>query len=210
MTRPAIPDPTAAGARQCLLAAGAAALGLLLLPTPVGAHEAFDAAGGFVSGFGHPLRGLDHLIAMVAVGLWGALLGAPALWLLPVAFPLMMAVGGVLGIAGVALPAVETGIAVSGVVLGAAVAAAWRPPLVVAAVIVAVFALLHGHAHGTELPSSASPLAYSLGFVLATGLLHVAGIGIGAAARGPSGRIAVRLLGAVIAVTGAVFLIRAG
>ena len=120
---------------------------------PASAHEATGAAaGGFASGFMHPLLGPDHLVAMIAVGLWGAVLGAPALWILPIAFPLVMAFGGALGVAGVPLPGVEVGIAVSALVLGLAVAAAARPPIWIAALIVAAFAVLHGHAHGAELP----------------------------------------------------------
>jgi urease accessory protein len=176
---------------------------------PAHAHEAADAAGGFVSGFFHPIAGWDHVVAMVAVGLWGAFLGRPAVWLLPVVFPLVMTFGGALGVLGVPLPAVEIGIAASAVVLGAAVAAAARPPLWVAAVIVGVFAIFHGHAHGTELPEAANPLAYSLGFVIATGLLHAAGIALSLLAHGARGAQVVRALGAGIALLGLVFLARA-
>lgn len=181
----------------------------LLLAAVTGAafaHEQGDIAGGFTSGFLHPLGGGDHVVAMVAVGLWGAFLGLPALWLLPIVFPLVMAFGGALGVAGVALPAVEVGIALSAIVLGGVVAFAVRAPIAVAAVIVGVFAIFHGHAHGTELPHAAAPLAYSLGFVVATGLLHLVGIGFGLAVRWPAGRVAVRAGGAVIAVAGVVFL----
>jgi urease accessory protein len=113
---------------------------------------------------------------MVAVGLWGAFLGAPAIYTLPIVFPLVMALGGVLGILGVPLPGPEIGIAASAVVLGAMVALAARPPLWVAAAIVGAFAIFHGYAHGAELPAGADAVAYSLGFVVATGLLHLAGI----------------------------------
>lgn len=180
-----------------------------LAAAPAFAHEAGDAAGGFVSGFFHPIAGWDHVVAMVAVGLWGAFLGRPAVWLLPVVFPLVMAFGGALGVLGVPLPAVEIGIAASAIVLGAMVAAAARPPLWVAAVIVGVFAVFHGHAHGTELPEAANPLAYSLGFVLATGLLHAAGIALSLLAEGARGMHVVRALGGVIALMGLVFLARA-
>jgi len=171
--------------------------------------DAAGMAGGFMSGFFHPLLGWDHVIAMVAVGLWGAFLGMPALWLLPVVFPLVMTVGGALGVMGVPLPAVETGIALSAVVLGAVVAAALRPPLWVAAVLVGIFAIFHGHAHGTELPDAADPVAYSLGFVMATGLLHLAGIALGLVTRWPAGITAVRAVGAGIAVGGLGFLFHA-
>ena len=170
------------------------------------AHEGGGHVGGFSSGFMHPLLGWDHVLAMVAVGLWGAFLGGSALWMLPIVFPCVMAIGGVLGIAGVDLPAVETGIALSAVILGSMVLAAARPPLWLAAVIVGVFAIFHGHAHGTELPEAVSPLAYSLGFVLATGLLHLCGIGFGFLVRWPAGRAIVRLGGGLIALGGAAFL----
>jgi len=142
----------------------------------------------------------------VAVGLWGAFLGNPAIWILPVVFPLVMSLGGALGVAGVMLPAVETGIAASALVLGTMVALAARPPLWVAAVLVGVFAVFHGHAHGTELPAAANPLAYALGFVIATGLLHLCGIAFGQLIRWPSGRVVVRAGGGIIALAGAGFL----
>lgn len=190
--------------------ASLALLAAFALAAPLAqAHEGAGLAGGFMSGFAHPLLGWDHVIAMLAVGLWGAFLGAPALWLLPVVFPLVMAAGGALGVLGVPLPAVEVGIAVSAVALGGVVAGALRPPLWVAALLVALFAIFHGHAHGTELPQAANPLAYSLGFVVATGLLHLTGIALGLLARWPAGRIAVRSMGAGIALLGVLFLARA-
>jgi urease accessory protein len=179
---------------------------LTLMSPLVLAHEAGGIVGGFGSGFLHPLLGWDHVAAMVAVGLWGAFLGNPAIWVLPVVFPLVMAFGGALGVLGVPIPAVETGIAASAIVLGLMVAVAARPPLWVAAVIVAVFAVFHGHAHGTELPDAANPLAYSLGFVVATGLLHLGGIAFGLLVRWPAGRVAVRAGGGFIALAGVGFL----
>ena len=179
---------------------------LLLGVTDVSAHSAEGLAGGFLSGLLHPVQGPDHVIAMVAVGLWGAFLGRPAIWLLPIVFPMVMAFGGALGVAGVPVPAVETGIAVSAIVLGAMVAFAVRPPIWVAAVIVGAFAIFHGHAHGTELPGAANPLAYSLGFVIATGLLHLCGIAFGALAQWPAGKVAVRAGGGLIALGGFAFL----
>ena len=170
------------------------------------AHEQAGVAGGLVSGFLHPVTGLDHLIAMVAVGLWGAQLGAPAIWVLPVTFPLVMALGGVLGVVGVPLPAPEIVIAISALVLGAAVAVRLRMPFAAAAAVVAVFAIFHGHAHGTELPRASNPLAYGLGFVLATGLLHLCGIAIGTLTRWVQGERLIRALGGSIAVLGAYFL----
>jgi urease accessory protein len=182
------------------------AFGLLLLTGPALAHSEGGIGGGFLSGFTHPIFGWDHVVAMVAVGLWGAFLGAPAIWLLPVVFPLVMAFGGALGVLGVPIPAVETGIATSAVVLGLLVAFAAKPPLWVAGVIVAAFAIFHGHAHGTELPEAANPFAFAAGFVIATGLLHLLGIGFGSLARWPVGTYAVRAGGAAISLAGLAFL----
>lgn len=180
---------------------------LFVLVRAAYAHDGTGVTGGFVSGFLHPLLGWDHVAAMVAVGLWGAFLGAPAVWVLPVVFPLVMAFGGVLGVAGVPVPAVELGIAASAVVLGVMVALAARPPLAVAAVIVGAFAIFHGHAHGTELPSAANAVAYSVGFVLATGLLHLCGITFALLIRWPAGKAAVRACGAAIALAGVAFVL---
>jgi urease accessory protein len=165
--------------------------------------------GSFMTGFLHPFTGWDHVAAMVAVGLWGAFLGRPAIWVLPIVFPLVMAFGGFLGMVGVPLPGIEIGIALSAVVLGVMVAAAARPPLWVAAVLVGAFAIFHGHAHGAELPGAADPLLYSLGFVLATGLMHAGGIAFGALSRWPAGRWAVRAGGGLIGLAGLSFLVAA-
>jgi len=173
---------------------------------PVFLHDGEGIAGGFLSGVLHPLTGPDHLVAMVAVGLWGAFLGAPAIWVLPVVFPLVMAAGAILGLAEIAIPAVETGIAVSAIALGLMVAFAAKPPLPFAAALVGIFAIFHGHAHGTELPASADALSYSLGFVLSTGALHLAGVGLGFAVEKPGGRKFVRACGVVIAAVGVGFL----
>jgi urease accessory protein len=191
-----------------MIAAGRLAIFSLLLATPACAHSGQGAVGGFLGGFFHPLFGPDHIVAMVAVGLWGAFLGMPAMWLLPVVFPLVMAVGGVIGILGIPIPWVETGIALSALVLGLMVALAVRPPLIVAAVLVGAFAIFHGHAHGTELPAAADAVAFSVGFVVATGLLHLTGIAFGLLARWPVGRIVVRTAGGAIALAGVVFLAR--
>lgn len=174
--------------------------------SPASAHSSAGSVSGFASGFMHPLLGPDHLVAMVAVGLWGCFLGAPAIWMLPLVFPIVMAFGGVLGIIGVPVPHVEVGIALSAFLLGLMVALAAKPPIIVAALIVGAFAVFHGHAHGSELPQAADPLLYSAGFVLATGLLHLAGIGLGLLARRPLGAALVRATGAAIAVAGLVFL----
>lgn len=179
---------------------------LVFSATVANAHTGDASGAGFATGFLHPVLGWDHVAAMVAVGLWGAFLGSPAIWVLPVAFPLVMTVGAAAGTLGVPLPGIETGIALSALVIGLAVALAAKPPLWVAAVIVAVFAVFHGHAHGAEMPEAAAPLAYAMGFVLATGLLHLAGIAFGLLAARPAGRIAVRAAGAAIALGGLGFL----
>ncbi|GIL01083.1 MAG: protein hupE [Alphaproteobacteria bacterium] len=189
------------------LAVALAALALLIATAPPAlAHTGEGVAGGFLAGLRHPVLGPDHVIAMVAVGLWGAFLGRSAIWVLPIVFPLVMAVGGALGVVGVPIPEVETGIALSAVLLGLAVAAAFRPPIWVAAVLVGAFAIFHGHAHGTELPQAANSVAYSAGFVISTGLLHLAGIAFGLLAARPLGALAVRGAGALIAAGGVYFL----
>jgi urease accessory protein len=191
-----------------LLRVAALALVAVNAVAPADAHGG-GVAGGFFGGFGHPLFGPDHIVAMLAVGLWGAFLGAPAIWLLPVTFPVVMAFGGVLGIAGVPIPGVEIGIAISAIVLGLMVALAARPPLWTAAALVAIFAIFHGHAHGAELPAGAGAVAFSMGFVIATGMLHLCGIAFGLLARWPAGTFAVRAAGGVIALAGLAFLGRA-
>jgi urease accessory protein len=186
------------------------ALLLLTLASAARAHAGAETlAGGFWSGFLHPVLGWDHVVAMVAVGLWGAFLGAPAIWLLPVIFPTVMALGGALGVAGVPLPGVEIGIAASAIAVGAAVALAWRAPIGLAAVLVGAFAVFHGHAHGTELPQAANAVAFSAGFVIATGLLHLAGIALGLLVRWPTGTWVVRASGGAISLAGLFFLSQA-
>ena len=179
---------------------------LLLLAGPAYAHTEAGVPGGLLSGFLHPLSGLDHLVAMVAVGLWGAQLGRPAIWVLPIAFPTVMAVGGVLGVLGVPLPGPELAIALSAVILGLAVALALRVPFWAAAIVVGVFAVFHGYAHGRELPEASNALAFGVGFVVATGLLHLLGILIGTVTQWRRGAQLVRALGAVIAGLGGMFL----
>jgi urease accessory protein len=187
------------------IAFAAAILLLIAACAPVFAHTG-SMRGGFVGGFAHPLFGPDHVVAMVAVGLWGAFLGAPAIWLLPIVFPLVMAGGGVIGILGIPLPGVEIGIAISAIVLGLMVMLAAKPPLLIAAVLVGAFAIFHGYAHGKELPDGANAVAFSAGFVIATGLLHLTGIAFGLLARWPAGRLAVRGAGGTIALIGVAYL----
>jgi urease accessory protein len=191
--------------RATIVRFACAVMAFVVATVPALAHTG-EGAGGFLSGLMHPVFGPDHLVAMVAVGLWGAFLGAPAIWMLPVVFPLVMAFGGVLGILGVPIPAVETGIASSAVVLGLMVALAARPPLWAAAVLVGAFAIFHGYAHGKELPDGANAVAYAAGFVIATGLLHLCGIAFGLLTRWPSGKLAVRAAGGAIAATGVAYL----
>jgi urease accessory protein len=182
---------------------------VLAWPALAWAHVRGGEAAGFKSGFLHPLSGLDHALAMVAVGLWGAQLGSPGVWLLPMTFPLVMAFGGMLALLGVHLPWVELGVAASAVALGYVVFREARPSLWVAAVLVGFFAIFHGHAHGAELPPGADAVLYSLGFVLATGTLHAVGISLGLVHRWPAGRVALRAAGAVVALAGVVFLVKA-
>jgi urease accessory protein len=179
---------------------------MLFWPLVAGAHVESGQAGGFISGLIHPVSGLDHVLAMVAVGLWGAQLGVPALWLLPVTFPMMMAFGGMLGLMGMPLVGVEVGIAVSGVVLGALILGEIKMPIMDAVLVVACFAVFHGHAYGTELSSGQNAMLYSLGFVIATGLLHGVGIGIGLIHRWDVGRRVLRGAGGLVMAGGLYFL----
>jgi len=175
---------------------------LVALPTAAFAHAGHPGdTAGLLHGFMHPVGGIDHILAMVAVGVFAFVLGGRALFLVPLAFVGMMAVGFVLGIWGLDLPFVELGIALSSVVIGAA--AAWGKPMPVAAAmsLVGVFAIFHGHAHGAEMPADAAGLEYALGFIAATALLHLAGIG---AALGVS-RLAGRFGRPVAQVAGAAF-----
>lgn len=176
---------------------------------PALAHVEAGQATGLLSGFLHPISGLDHVLAMVAVGLWGAILGAPAIWVLPIAFPLVMAMGALLGFLGVPLPGVEYGIAASAILLGAAVAFEVRPPVAFAALLVGVFAIFHGYAHGSELPPGQSALLFSMGFVIATGALHAVGIGIGALKGRVWGGAVLRAAGSMVAAGGAFFMWKA-
>ena len=182
---------------------------MFVLVARLEAHVQSGQAAGFFTGLKHPISGLDHVLAMIAVGLWGAQLGSPAVWMLPVAFPMMMAFGGFIGLVGLPLPGVEIGIALSAVLLGTVVARESRPSLAVAVLLVAFFAIFHGHAHGTELPKGQSGLTYSIGFVIATGCLHGVGIAIGLIHRWPAGRRALRAAGAIVALAGVAFFWRA-
>jgi urease accessory protein len=177
----------------------------ILLPTAASAHTGAGAAVGFAHGFVHPVSGIDHVLAMVAVGIFAANLGGRALWAVPATFVSVMALGGALGMVGIAVPFVEIGIAASVIVLGLAVALRLQWPVATAMALVGAFAVFHGHAHGAEMPAAASGFDYATGFLLATALLHAAGIGFGLGiAR--FGRIhaprAIRFGGAAMAITG--------
>ena len=186
-----------------------ASLFLFSAAAPAFAHLNPAEHGSFPAGFSHPLFGADHILAMVGVGLLGFVIGGRARWLLPLSFIAMMAVGGALGVAGMGLPFVETGIALSVVVIGAAVAFGAKLPLALAAALAGGFAVFHGHAHGAEMPLAASGLAYGLGFMAATALLHAVGLGAGVALQqlleSASGR-ASRLAGGVLSLSGLAIL----
>jgi urease accessory protein len=182
---------------------------IIFLPSYAFAHVERGQATGFITGLQHPWSGLDHVLAMIAVGIWGAQLGNPAMWLLPVTFPVVMSLGAMMGLLGIRLPGIEIGIALSAILLGTMVVGEFRPKIILAALLVAFFAIFHGHAHGTELPPGQSGLLYSMGFVIATGCLHCIGIALGLVHRWPAGRLVLRGAGAFIAVMGVTFLWRA-
>jgi len=169
---------------------------LCLVAGTASAHPG-HAAAGFAGGLAHPFLGLDHMLAMIAIGLWAAQQGGRALWAIPAAFVSAMGLGGALAWSGVALPHVETAITLSVLVLGLLIATQRRAPVMIGMGIAAVFALFHGYAHGLEMPQIASPALYALGFVVATASLHGAGI-----AGGLFGRRAMRMVGIGIAATG--------
>ncbi len=178
---------------------------LLLATTPAFAHVGVGDTSGFAAGLQHPLSGLDHMTVMIAVGLWAALKGGRALWVWPAAFVGVMLVGGALGMAHVPIPFVEPGILASVVALGLLVALAVDLPVGTGAAIIGLFALFHGHAHGTEVPETASGIEYMAGFALATALLHAAGIGA-VVLLGVRFRAVVRIAGAACAAVGVVLI----
>jgi urease accessory protein len=191
--------------RRILAIAGLA----MLAATAAQAHTGVGDTGGFVHGFAHPISGIDHVLAMVAVGLLAAQLGGRALWMVPASFVSMMVVGGVLGVIGIGLPFVEIGIGLSVVVLGLAIAVGLHLPTVAAMALVGFFAVFHGHAHGAEMPETASGFAYGVGFILATAALHAAGIGLGLGIGRISGvsRGALQAAGGTMALAGVAILV---
>jgi urease accessory protein len=180
-----------------LIAAGTAAV---LAVEPAQAH--ILAGDGLAAGFAHPFEGLDHMLAMIAVGAWATQLGGRALWAVPCAFVAAMILGGLAGMAGLAIPAVELGVTGSVLLLGVLIASGRSIPLPVAGAIVALFAVLHGHTHGTEIPEMASAGAYAAGFVAATSLLHAAGVGLGWLLAEKLSATALRMAGVALAVAG--------
>ena len=177
------------------------ALILALSSLPAEAHTGIGAASGLLAGLSHPFAGLDHLLAMSAVGLWAASLGGRAMWAVPAAFVAAMAVGG-LGAGGMAFPAVELMIGLSVVALGALVALKIKVPAAAGMAIVAAFALAHGHAHGSEMPATASALAYGVGFIAATTILHGVGMGLGLTLQRLVTPALSRIMGGAIAAVG--------
>lgn len=199
--------PSREALRGTFIAAAAGAA--FLLAGPAAGHSGTGLPGGFATGFRHPFTGLDHLLAMISVGLWGAFLGRPLIHALPIIFPIMMVAGAVPGMLGAPTPPVEIGIASSVLVLGGSIALSLKAPVWAASLLIATFALFHGCAHGRELPSAADPIGYSLGFVLATGFLHMSGISIGFLNDRPGGAIVTRSLGGGIGCLGVWFLYKA-
>ena len=191
------------------IAPGAVAVVLLATLNSSAFAHVGDHGGGFAAGLAHPFSGLDHVLAMVAVGLWASQLGRPAAWLLPLTFPAVMALGAVIGAGGLALPAIETALAGTVLVLGLVIALALRPSVVVSATVIALFAMVHGYSHGAELPPTSGALAYGAGFIVATCVLHAIGLTLGALPRGSLARLAPRAIGAVIAGVGVVLLVTA-
>jgi urease accessory protein len=176
---------------------------LLVVPTLAYAHGGVGEASGFLRGVSHPLGGLDHICAMIAVGLWAAQMGGRSIWAVPLAFVSVMALGGAIGMMGSNLPFIEQGIILSVIMLGVFIAAAIRLPLAASIIIVGLFALCHGHAHGVEMPGTVSGVAYAAGFVLATASLHACGIGLGIGIQKLATARVVRFAGAAVALCGA-------
>lgn len=176
-------------------------------PTLALAHPGHEHSTSFMSGFMHPMGGLDHLLAMIAIGLWAASMGGKALWAVPAAFVGTMILGGALGMAGLQVPFVEQGILLSVILMGALLVGSARFSVSTCAAIAAVFAFFHGAAHGMEMPLSAHGVEYALGFAGATVLLHVVGMGLGKTLVRIQAPIVTRIAGGAIAVAGLVMAI---
>ncbi len=175
---------------------------LFLLPGVAIAHTGVGETTGFVHGFSHPTGGADHLLVMVAVGLWAVQIGGRALWVVPSTFVILMILGGALGFSGISVPFIEEGILVSVLVLGVLIAGAFKFPVIFSALIVGFFALFHGHAHGIEMPVAIGATSYSIGFALATAILHTAGIASGTFLQKTNLEKVNRFAGGAIALSG--------
>ncbi|WP_322790777.1 HupE/UreJ family protein [Agrobacterium vitis] len=185
-----------------------ALLGFAGSAAPAFAHVLGGPMGGFGSGFEHPLLGADHFLAMLAVGLWGAQMGGRSVWTLPATFPLIMCIGGVIGmLADIPDPLISGGIALSLLALGAAIAANWKAPEFASLSIITLFALFHGYPHGKMAPNATDPAAYTVGFVVATGMIHILGIAIGYGLGRLYNGMVVRALGGLIVVAGVYYLV---
>lgn len=175
---------------------------LLLLSGVAVAHTGVGETTGFIHGFSHPIIGADHLLAMAAVGLWAAQIGGRALLAVPCTFVIVMVLGGMLGFSGISVPFIEEGILISVLVLGVLIAGAFKFPLTYSALIVGFFALFHGHAHGAEMQSAMSAVSYTIGFALATALLHIVGMVVGVFIQRTNLEKVNRLAGSAIALSG--------
>jgi len=175
---------------------------LFALPSIASAHTGIGETTGFMHGFGHPIGGLDHILAMVAVGLWASQIGSRSIWIVPCTFVGVMCLGGALGFSGVSIPFVEEGILLSILVLGVLIAGAFKLPLIYSSLIVGLFAIFHGHAHGTEMPASISAASYAFGFALVTAILHISGIGLGVLMQKANLQVVSRIAGGAIALSG--------
>jgi urease accessory protein len=190
--------------KSCIAAA------MVVMPTVAFAHTGVGDTSGLVHGFRHPISGIDHILAMLMVGIFAWQLRGRALCLVPMTFVGVMAVGGILGIAGIRVPFVEIGIALSVVVLGAIVAFNVKAPVAVAMGVVGLFAIFHGHAHGAEIPEDVGGVAYATGFLTATAILHLTGISAGfliGRAGEHHGSVVVRLVGGLTTAAGVTLLV---
>lgn len=178
------------------------------IPGVAYAHDGTNLGlGGFLSGIVHPVLGYDHLLAMLSVGIISAQIGGRAIWTVPATFVSVMAVGGILGLINIGLNVTELGIAVSLVILGLVIAAERKIPTLIVMIGVGFFAIFHGYAHGTEMPDTAEPFLYALGFLVGTALIHIAGVVIGDISRHyERGKVVLRVGGALIAVVGLLFI----
>ena len=175
---------------------------LLAFPSLALAHTGVGETTGLMHGFGHPIGGADHMLAMIAVGLWAAQIGGRALWIIPCTFVGVMVLGGVFGFSGIPVPFIEEGILISVLILGILIAGAFKLPLVFSSLIVGVFAIFHGYAHGAEMPVATSAASYAIGFAFATAMLHVAGMSLGMLMQKTNLYAVTRFAGGAIALSG--------